>query len=73
MYILLYFSPITHTQTRHPHALSHRIYAARSPGLTRRDASATRWPLGAVEQGRAPERSEPARRMSVASGRLTGQ
>ena len=32
MYILLYFSPITHSQRRHPHALSHRIYAARSPG-----------------------------------------
>ena len=32
MYILLYFSPITHSQTRHPHALSHRIYATHSPG-----------------------------------------
>ena len=32
MYILLYFLPITHSQTRHPHALSHRIYAAHSPG-----------------------------------------
>ena len=28
MYILLYFLLITHSQTRHPHALSHRIYAA---------------------------------------------
>lgn len=32
MYILLYFLPITHSQTRHPHALSHRIYATHSPG-----------------------------------------
>lgn len=32
MYILLYFLLITHSQTRHRHALSHRIYAARSPG-----------------------------------------
>ena len=31
MYILLYFSPITHSQTRHPHVLSHRMYAAHSP------------------------------------------
>ena len=32
MYILLYFSPITHSQTRHPHTLSHRICAAHIPG-----------------------------------------
>lgn len=32
MYILLYFSPITHSQRRHLHTLSHRIYATHSPG-----------------------------------------
>ena len=39
MYILLYFSPITHSQTRHPHVLSHRIYAAHSPGRSLRQAT----------------------------------
>ena len=32
MYILLYFLPITHSQRRHPHVLSRRMYAAHSPG-----------------------------------------
>ena len=60
MYILLYFLPITHSQTRHPHALSHRIYAAHSLGRrSLRQATQNTTDSAAVTAPGVSRRAEP--------------
>lgn len=60
MYILLYFLPITHSQTRHPHALSHRICAAHIPGQEEPASNHTKHPgSAAVTAPGVSRRAEP--------------
>lgn len=73
MYILLYFLPITHSQTRHPHALSHRIYATHSPGRSLRQATQNTTGSAAVTAPGVSRRAEPYNERDTAPPSLKEQ
>lgn len=59
MYILLYFLPITHSQRRHLHALSHRMYVAHGSGRSLRQATQNTTGSAAVTAPGVSRRAEP--------------